>query len=111
MTPIGQTLELLRAMGYTATAITGLPFADLLACRNGEILAVRLADAGGLDAGVKTTLTRPGVDAWMAGGGRVEVWSFAWGKSPHRQTIDALPAVPWHQAIKRWIMRNDDEPD
>jgi hypothetical protein len=110
--PIDRALELLREMGYSALKVEGLAFANILALRHGEILAIRLANEKSFADQVTATVMASEVAAWLGAGGRLEIWAFSRGEHnyirPQRQAIDWTDLQLRHVAKNHPRGENDD---
>jgi carbonic anhydrase len=113
MTPTARTLAYLRKAGYTA-AVTERwnPFAhirqdlygfiDVLACREGEILAVQSTTGANLSSRLAKIKAEPRARVWLAAGGKIVVHGWAkQGARGKRKTwvcrfvhVDNLQEVP-----------------
>lgn len=91
MTPTARTLKKLRADGYVCQVVEQtIPhtfikrdlfgFADILAIKPGEILAVQATDATNVAHRVKKVEALDSLQAWWDGGGRFEIWGWTKGK-------------------------------
>lgn len=88
MSPTARTLARLRKDGCTAQVVERwnqysrtrhdlFGFIDIVAIRDGAIVGIQATSGTNVSARVTKMKAEPRVDAWLAAGGKAEVWGWA----------------------------------